>query len=314
MDYCFDCGRDFPHELALRQHLRDSPAHAPSFDCHECDRSFRSEDALQQHLRDSPLHAPRFDCDDCNRGFRSEDALQQHQSNSKVRSRQRLNNLCMTHRSLKPAKESTKTDKEKEYNGISPYLITPVFKIALRLRRKHPSVQDIVLASGTNLETPIVSALLSAAERLNSLSESREDAQWRAEQQRQRSQQAQRAEDAFIDHFCRQGFDFATEVQQRQQAELLGQRASQTPDMRFTSPVMIRGGLCNWLEFKDYFGFPDNPFVSSIEKKQLKKYVLAFGPGAVVYSLGFQSNHPNIEDVRAFKAQEVVQSILSSGN
>jgi hypothetical protein len=85
--------------------------------------------------------------------------------------------------------------------------------------------------------------------------------------------------------------------------------------MRFTSPVMICGLPCNWLEFKDYFGFPDNPFVSSSEKKQLKKYSLAFGPGAVVYSLGFQCNYPSIEDVRVFRAREVLQSILTySGN
>ena len=166
-----------------------------------------------------------------------------------------------------------------------------------------------MLATGTSLEIAIVTALVKAAERLNSLSESREDAQRRAERQRQRSQLAQLAEDAFIENFSRQGFAFATEVQQRQQSKLLGQHTIQTPDMRFAYPVMICDLPCNWLEFKDYFGFADNPFVSSSEKKQLKKYILAFGPGAVVYSLGFQSNYPNIEDVRVFRAREVLQSI-----
>ena len=66
------------------------------------------------------------------------------------------------------------------------------------------------------------------------------------------------------------------------------------------------------LSFKDYFGFPDNTFVSASEKKQLKKYVLAFGPGAVMYLLGFQSNYPVVEDVRVFRAQEVLESIKSS--
>jgi hypothetical protein len=221
-----------------------------------------------------------------------------------------VDSVYTTSGSSKADKKSLETDKRTRYNGISPSLIKPVYKLAVQLRRKSPSVEDIVLATGTSLEGPIITALLNAAERLNSLSESREDAQRRTERQQQRSQQAQRAEEAFVECFSRQGFRFSTEVQQRQQAELLGQRAIQTPDMRFTSPVMVCGLECGWLEFKDYFGFPDNPFVSPSEKKQLKKYVRTFGPGAVVYSLGFQSDYPMIEGVRAFRAQEVLQSIL----
>ncbi|KAK5188878.1 hypothetical protein LTR72_010985 [Exophiala xenobiotica] len=312
MEYCFGCDRDFPNKSALRQHLRDSQAHAPGFDCDNCARSFGSEDAFQRYLRDSPAHALSFDCDDCGRNFGSEDALQQHRSNSKAHNRERVDRRHITYRSPKPYKESTEIDKGTKYNGISPSLITPVYELAVRLRRKRPSVENIMSATGTSLETTIVTALINAAERLDSLSESREDAQRRAERQQQRSQQAQQAEDAFIEHFSRQGFDFVGEGQQRQRAVLLEQRAIQTPDMRFTSPVKICGLPCNWLEFNDYFGFPDHPFVSSSEKKQLKKYVLAFGPGAVVYSLGFQSNYPNIKDVSVFRAWEVLQSILSS--
>jgi hypothetical protein len=37
-------------------------------------RSFSNEEALRQHLRNSPAHA--FDCDDCDRAFDSEEALQ----------------------------------------------------------------------------------------------------------------------------------------------------------------------------------------------------------------------------------------------
>jgi hypothetical protein len=50
------CNSRFDSEEALRQHLRDSPAHAPSFDCDNCDRSFNNEEALRQHLRDSRIH------------------------------------------------------------------------------------------------------------------------------------------------------------------------------------------------------------------------------------------------------------------
>ncbi|KAH6667298.1 hypothetical protein B0J14DRAFT_520018, partial [Halenospora varia] len=48
--------RSLNSEDALQQHLRDSPAHAPSFDCETCNRSFGNEEALEQHLRDSRIH------------------------------------------------------------------------------------------------------------------------------------------------------------------------------------------------------------------------------------------------------------------
>ena len=189
MDYCcIDCGRDFPNEFALFQHLRDSPAHAPGFGCEVCDRSFGGQDVLQQHLRDSTAHALGFDCEVCDRSFVSEVALQQHWSYSKVHSQQRVNSYCITNSNLKPNEESIEIDERTKYIGISPSLIKPVYKLTIQLRRKRPSVEDIVLQTGTKLETPIVAALLNAAERLNSLNESREDAQTRAEKQRQRSQ------------------------------------------------------------------------------------------------------------------------------
>jgi hypothetical protein len=57
MGWCETCDRSFASEEALEQHIRDSPAHAPSYDCETCDRSFASEEALKQHIRDSPAHA-----------------------------------------------------------------------------------------------------------------------------------------------------------------------------------------------------------------------------------------------------------------
>jgi len=75
---CTNCDRSFVTEQALQQHLRDSPAHAATFDCEECDRAFRTDDALQQHLRDSAAHAATFDCEECDRAFHTDDALQQH--------------------------------------------------------------------------------------------------------------------------------------------------------------------------------------------------------------------------------------------
>ena len=47
---------NFRNEDALQQHLRDSPAHAATYDCEEYDQEFNSEEALQQHVRDSLKH------------------------------------------------------------------------------------------------------------------------------------------------------------------------------------------------------------------------------------------------------------------
>ncbi len=81
---CNDCNRSFSSEGALQQHIQNSPAHAPSFDCNDCNRSFNSEEALQQHIQNSPAHAPSFDCNNCNRSFSSEGALQQHLRDSPI--------------------------------------------------------------------------------------------------------------------------------------------------------------------------------------------------------------------------------------
>jgi hypothetical protein len=128
-------------------------------------------------------------------------------------------------------------------------------------------------------------------------------------QQRQRSKQAKIAEDTFVESLSSKGLIFTRELDQRSAAEALGERAVNTPDIKFTLPVVICGMKCCWLEFKDYFGFPENPFVAQSEKRQFRKYVTALGPGAVVYSLGFQCGYPNIEGVWVFRAREVLQRI-----
>ena len=82
MHRCERCNQSFKKLKYLKQHERDSPLHAASYQCHECDRSFSNEDALQQHQRDSPAHVPSYKCRRCGRSFRSEDALQRHQRHS----------------------------------------------------------------------------------------------------------------------------------------------------------------------------------------------------------------------------------------
>lgn len=57
MPWCELCNHSFGSQEALDQHLRDSPAHALSYECELCNRSFGSQKALDQHLRDSPAHS-----------------------------------------------------------------------------------------------------------------------------------------------------------------------------------------------------------------------------------------------------------------
>jgi hypothetical protein len=166
---CDVCDRYFPSKEALKQHIRDSPAHAPTFDCDDCDRSFKSNGALQQHLRDSPAHAPILNYDECDRSFKSDEALREHQPNTKAHKTSKSDERI----------QAGMANNVKEFNGIAPSLVKPVYQIALRFRQNRPSIQDIVRESETSLEPPIVAALWNATERLNSLDESPEDAQMR---------------------------------------------------------------------------------------------------------------------------------------
>ncbi|KAI9036176.1 C2H2-type zinc finger protein [Aspergillus affinis] len=82
MAWCNNCYRSFKSQEALEQHIQNSPAHIPSFDCFLCNRSFKSQEALEQHIQNSPAHIPSFDCVLCNRSFKSQEALEQHIQNS----------------------------------------------------------------------------------------------------------------------------------------------------------------------------------------------------------------------------------------
>lgn len=83
-----------------------------------------------------------------------------------------------------------------------------------------------------------------------------------------------------------------------------------TPDVRFTDSIVVHGDVCGRLEFKDYFDFSSNPFVAQKERKQLKKYVVRFGAGVVVYSCGFQRESPKVVGVRAFRAAKFLDFVV----
>lgn len=195
------------------------------------------------------------------------------------------------------------------FEGVSPDVVKAVFKVALRYRRQSPSFDNTKQILKTHLDDSIVRALWNAAERLNSLDETPEQARLRAETQKERSRLAQLAELSFVQRIRSNGYQVILENEIRLQANEKGLKLPPTPDMTFVSPILIDGKSCGWLEYKDYFGFPDNPFVAQSEKRQLQKYVRHLGPGAVVYALGFQCRYPNIDGVAVFKASDVLQTL-----
>lgn len=198
----------------------------------------------------------------------------------------------------------------KAYEGDDPAAVNVAYRFVLRRRRAIPTVRRVMEMTRTNLSSEVVASLMAAAERLNSLTESPHDAMIRAEMQRRKSEIAQSHEDAFIEQLVHKGFSFTREKEQREDSSSLGLIRQGTPDVRFTNPVAVHGEVCGWIEFKDYFGFPNNPFIAQKEKRQLKKYVVTFGAGIVVYSCGFQQGYPKIDGVRVCRAAEFLECLI----
>jgi len=246
-----------------------------AYRCTPCDRSFGSHQALQQHLNSS---AHNFDCDECDRSFCSQQVLQQHLDS--------------------PAHIQVTSVK---YSGIPRSVVSPVYTTAFKLRFKQPTVDDILRRTKTELENPIVSALISAALRLLPIDNTPYGIALRTEKHRVKAAEAKCAEDGFCIALSRCGLKYIRESQQQGEAS--------TPDVLFRNPTIICGHLCFWLEYKNYFGFRANPFVASKNKKQFQKYATQIGPGAVVYKLEFEIDHVNIDGVLSFREKEVLQDL-----
>jgi hypothetical protein len=154
---------------------------------------------------------------------------------------------------------------------------------------QQPTVDLIIKRTKTALDRAIVSALLAAA-----LCMLPADNMPLGEAKRiVRQAEAKCAEDAFVAGFDHLGFDYVTEDEQKQKGLSI-----LTPDIRFNKPTLVCGHLCLWLEYKSFFGFRANPYVSRSNKKQFRRYAIEIGPGAVVYKLGFETGHVDIEGNR----------------
>lgn len=184
------------------------------------------------------------------------------------------------------------------YAGIPKAVVAPVFELACHLRSVKPSVDSIITQTKTQLDHDIVSALIEAAVRLPPFDKARR------EKSKRRAEMAEHAEELFLASLTRLGYHFLSEAQQKN-------NTNGTPDIRFAEPTLICGYFCWWLEFKDYFGFRANPFLASQNEKQLSKYAAQIGPGAVVYKLGFETDHMNIEGVNILREKEVLMNLAT---
>ena len=97
---------------------------------------------------------------------------------------------------------------------------------------------------------------------------------WAAEEQRARGEAHERKLGEWL---AKHGYEFWTEKDR--------QGEEKTPDFLLKKSSTFKGRHVHWFESKGYFG--DGWEISRNYTKQLKKYVELFGPGVVVYCLGF---------------------------
>ncbi len=290
MTFCGPYQRPLRNHESLQQHLKDSLQHGY---CDRCEKAFNSDRAKQQHLQASSRHnvCIRYPCF---ADFETRRELDVH--------------LCASNsysRSGGTPPASMLEDTLVEYLGLHRSIIAPVFACAVRHRYAQPTVDILVRQTKTILDHAIVSALLAAALRLLPVDNSTQGVAIRMEKDRMRAAEAKRAERAFLADFDRLGYDFVGEDEQRG-------TSSSNPDIRFNKPTLICGHLCWWVECKNFFGFRANPYVAQSNKKQFMKYEMQIGPGAVVYKLGYETGHVDLEGVRGFREQDSSASELDS--
>ncbi len=102
---------------------------------------------------------------------------------------------------------------------------------------------------------------------------------WAAEGQRERGEMHERALGDWVKGL---GLEFWTEKERAGEEK--------TPDFLLKHPAQFHGKTVHWFESKGYFGDPSEIRRSYL--KQFKQYVELFGPGVVIYWLGFVEDAP----------------------
>lgn len=285
--------------------------------CYSCRRSFDSLYSLNQHLGASSRHA---NCDLCRQGFGSIRQFKNHYYESHASDlalqRHGQRRIVAASNASVPSPQLAVVSASAPYNGVPRELVMKVFRIACQLRSQEPTPELIIAESRTNLHHEIVSAILEAALRLLPPDNTPDGIQLRRDKAAEKARKAEEAESGFI--HCLRKLDPRLLCEAQLQEQI---RAAQdagtldtvrlTPDALLSQTTLICGKLCAWVEYKNTFGFRSSPFVAGKNKAQYRKYALEFGPGMVVYKLGYENNHVQIEGVYCFREAEVVQWIDS---
>ena len=64
--------------------------------------------------------------------------------------------------------------------------------------------------------------------------------------------------------------------------------ATNTPDFLILDDLFINGEKINWIDAKNFYGL-NTPYIKKRIKHQTKKYLDAWGPGSIIFNLGFSS-------------------------
>lgn len=108
---------------------------------------------------------------------------------------------------------------------------------------------------------------------------------WAAAEQRERGERHERNLEKWL---AARGYSFWTEKDRAGEEK--------TPDFLLKTASKFQGKTVHWFESKGYFG--DQWEMKRSYNKQIKKYIELFGPGVVVYWLGFVTDAHMPEDFR----------------
>lgn len=64
--------------------------------------------------------------------------------------------------------------------------------------------------------------------------------------------------------------------------------ATNTPDFLILDDLFINGKKINWIDAKNFYGL-DTQYIKKRIKHQTKKYIDTWGPGSIIFNLGFSS-------------------------
>ena len=81
--------------------------------------------------------------------------------------------------------------------------------------------------------------------------------------------------------------------------------AYNTPDFLILTDLKINDKKIKWIDAKNFYGSNIKFDIKKI-KKQVKKYIDKYGPGCIIYSLGYNSNIHKIDDVSFYSYESII--------